>query len=110
MGWSSGGDAMTRTTRHLMVSMMMTGLIAAGRPAVAAGVDDAPAIPRVRSSHASIVRAIKQASERSATFRGLVESINASDGTVYVQEGQCGHGVRTCLVTVTMAARIATCG
>ncbi len=97
------GNEMTRTTRHLMVGMMMTGLLGAGRPATATGVDDAPAVPRVRSSHASIVRAIKQASERSKTFRGLVESINASDGTVYVQEGQCGHGVRTCLVTVTMA-------
>ena len=34
----------------------------------------------------------------------LVETISASDGTVYVEEGQCGHGVRTCLVAVTMAA------
>ena len=34
----------------------------------------------------------------------LVETISASDGTLYVEEGQCGHGVRTCLAAVTMAA------
>ena len=102
MGWSSGGDAMTRTTRLLMVGVMTTGLIAAGRPAVAAGVDP-PVNPRVRSSNPSLATAIRQAIELSRAFRGLVETISVSDGTVYVQEGQCGHGVRTCLVTVTMA-------
>lgn len=93
---------MTRTTRRLMVGMMMTGLLGAGRPADAAGVD-APAIPRVRSSNAFIATVIKQATERSKAFRGLVETIKASDGTVYVEEGQCGRGVRACLVAVTMA-------
>ena len=94
---------MTRTTRHLMVGMMMTGLLGAGRPATATGSDEAPAVPRVRSSSPSVAMVIKQASERSKVFRGLVETINASDGTVYVEEGRCGHGVRACLVTVTMA-------
>ena len=93
---------MTRPTRQLVVGMMMTGLAGAGRPAAAAD-GNAPAMTRVRSSHASIVRVLKQASDRSKAFRSLVETINASDGTVYVQEGKCGHGVRACLVTVTMA-------
>ncbi len=104
MGWSSEGDAMTRTTRHLMVGMMTMGLLAAGRTAAAAGVDDAPINPRVRSSNPSIAMVIKQASERSKVFRRLVETISASDGTVYVEAGECGHGVRTCLVAVTMAS------
>ena len=39
----------------------------------------------------------------SATFRGLVEAINASDGIVYVEEGACGHGVRACLAAVAAA-------
>src|SRR5437899_3553407 len=93
---------MTSTTRYLMIGLMMTGLVSAGRPASAAGADRT-AIPRVRSSNAAIAALIQQASERSKTFRGLVEAINASDGIVYVEEGTCGHGVRACFVTVTVA-------
>lgn len=34
----------------------------------------------------------------------LVELINATDGILYVVEGECGHGVRACLLpTMTMA-------
>ncbi len=93
---------MTSTTRQLMVAMMMTGLIGTGRPVVAAGMD-APAVGRVRSTNAVIGRVLKEARDRSKAFRRLVEIINASDGTVYVEEGKCGQGVRACLVTVTMA-------
>jgi hypothetical protein len=93
---------MTSTTRHLMVGLMMTGLVSAGRLASAEGADHA-ALPRVRSSNATIAALIKQAVERSKTFRGLVETINASDGIVYVEEGTCCHGVRACFVTVTVA-------
>jgi hypothetical protein len=93
---------MTSTKRQLMVGMMMTGLIGTGRPVVAGGVD-ALATGRVRSSNAVIVRVLKEASDRSKAFRSLVETINASDGTVYVEAGKCGYGVRACLVTVTMA-------
>ena len=102
MGWSSGGNAMTRTTRLLMVGVMTMGLMAGARPAVAAGVD-APVNPRVRSSNPSIAMVIKQAIELSKAFRSLVETISASDGTVYVEKGQCGRAVRTCLVAVTLA-------
>ena len=97
-----GGDAMTRTTRQVMVGVMMTGLVGAGRPAFAAGAET-PAVSRVRSGSVAITALIQQASERSTTFRALVEAINASDGIVYVEEGTCGHGVRACFVTVTMA-------
>ena len=93
---------MTSTRRQLTVAMMMTGLIGAGRPVVAASMD-APAVDRVRSTNAVIGRVLKEASDRSQAFRRLVETINASDGTVFVEEGQCGQGVRACLVTVTMA-------
>jgi hypothetical protein len=93
---------MTSITWHLMVGLMMSGLVGAGRPAIAAGAET-PAVSRVRASTAAIARLIHQASERSKTFRGLVETIDASDGIVYVEEGTCGHGVRACFVTVTMA-------
>lgn len=35
--------------------------------------------------------------ERSPSFRRLIETIGSSDGIVYVQEGQCALGVRSCL-------------
>ena len=45
----------------------------------------------------------RKAAERSTTFRGLVERIDASDGIVYVESRECGHGVRACLVGVRAA-------
>lgn len=93
---------MTKTTRNLLVGVMMTGLVGAGRPAAAADADT-PAMSRVRSNHPAIAALIAQANEQSETFRGLMEIINASDGIVYVEEGKCGHGVRACLVTVSVA-------
>ena len=92
---------MTKTTRQLVAGLVMTGLVAAGRSAAAA--DDAPALSRVRSTNASITALITEASVHSKTFRALVDTVNASDGIVYVEEGRCGHGVRACFVTVTKA-------
>ena len=48
----------------------------------------------------AIAAAIHEAAARSATFRGLLDAINASDGIVYVEEGDCG---RAGLVGVTVA-------
>jgi hypothetical protein len=53
--------------------------------------------PRVRAT-------ITEAATQSKTFRGLVDWINTTDGVVYVAEGQCGHGVRACLLmTMTIS-------
>ena len=93
---------MTTTKRHLMAGLMVMGLAGAGRPVSAAGAD-APAMPHVRSSDATIATLISQATEQSQTFRGLTETINASNGIVCVEEGKCGHGVRACFVSVTTA-------
>ena len=41
--------------------------------------------PHVRSHSPAILALIRQASERSATFRDLLETINASSGIVYVE-------------------------
>ena len=95
---------MTRTTRRLMVGALMTTLAGGGHAAVAAGVDT-PAMPRIRSHHPGIASLIERAANRSKTFRGLVEAIDASDGIVYVEDGQCGrHGVKSCVEAVTQAA------
>lgn len=47
---------------------------------------------------------IVRAGEQSSTFRQMVETINASNGTVFIEQGVCrGERVRACLVTVTSA-------
>ena len=61
--------------------------------------------PRVRSSHAYLRAMIDQAVVRSSTFRRIVAAIEATDGIVYVEHGDCKHGVRACLaLDVTPAA------
>jgi hypothetical protein len=59
---------------------------------------DAETFPRVRSAHPTIASLLTEGQARSATFRRLVEAIDASDGIVYIEDGTCGHGVRACLL------------
>lgn len=91
---------MTQTTRSLMVGFMMAGLACAAGPAGANDVDG-EANHHVRSSNASIVALISLACQQSGTFRALIETIDASDGIVYVERGECGRGAQACLVSVT---------
>ena len=86
-------------------------LVCSGAIAVVAGAqpaagDAAHALqPRVRSSHAYIRAMIEEAAQRSATFRHLLEAIDATDGIVYVEQGECRHSVRACLsLSVTPTA------
>jgi len=58
---------------------------------------------RVRGTSARVVAVINEAVARSERFRGLVDQIGTTDGIVYVAEGNCGHGVRACLL-LTMTA------
>jgi hypothetical protein len=59
---------------------------------------------QVRSTDAVIRALIAEATSLSRTFRRLIETIQATDGIVYVESGTCGHGVRACLMlTVTPA-------
>jgi hypothetical protein len=92
---------MTKTTRYLLVSaLMVTGLSGAVRISEAAGETGTS---HVRSSNAAISALIVQATDQSATFRRMVETINASDSVVYVENGTCGRGMRACFVNVTIA-------
>jgi len=65
-------------------------------------VVDAPVLmapdARVRGVSARVVAVINEAAAHSESFRGLVAQIGTTDGIVYVAEGQCGHGVRACLL------------
>jgi hypothetical protein len=79
---------------------MESGAEVAGQPSLMA--PDA----RVRGVSTRVVAVISEAAEQSQTFRGLVEEIGTTDGIVYVAEGECGHGVRACLlVTMTLAGQ-----
>ena len=53
--------------------------------------------PHVRASAARVKEAVAIGTERSATFRSLVEEIDLSDGLVMLEEGDCRFGVRACL-------------
>ena len=44
-----------------------------------------------------IAQLIEEGTRMSPTFRSLVETIDATNGIVYVQRGNCGGGVRACL-------------
>ena len=60
--------------------------------------------PAAHSFEERVSRSVnRQGDERSATFRALIDAINASDGIVYVEAGECGHDVTACLVGVTSA-------
>jgi hypothetical protein len=60
-------------------------------------------LPHVRSRHQPLRALIARGIEQSPTFRRLVETIEASDGIVYIEPGVCKHGVRACLVQVASA-------
>lgn len=65
----------------------------------------APAIPRVRANgDQSIAALLQEGTLRSATFQRLVARIDASDGLVYVEHGQCHHQVRACLALTVRVA------
>jgi hypothetical protein len=95
---------MTRTRGLLAVGTMMTRLVSVQGRACAVETDQASG-DRVRTNNAAIATLIEHASERSQTFRGLIETINASDGIVFLEKGTCNDGRRACFVTVTMAGQ-----
>jgi hypothetical protein len=62
-------------------------------------------VSHVRSNNRRLRDLITRATEQSSTFRRLVETIDASDGFVYIEPGVCRHGVRACLVSVNSTGR-----
>ena len=68
-----------------------------------AGAQDLKIFMRVRSVGGTLASIVTEATVRSATFRQLAHAISQTDGIVYLEDGDCGHGVRACLATVTTA-------
>jgi hypothetical protein len=95
---------MSGRRQRFLACMLLMGL-AGTRYSVFAAVPDQVGADHVRTSSEVIARLIEQATERSQTFKGLVHGVNASDGIVYIEKGECSHGVRSCFVNVTMAGR-----
>jgi len=101
---AGGGNAMTSAPRRLLVGCLIAGLGEVGSPGLATSGQAANG--HVRSGNPAIAMLIQRASERSNTFRSLLERIKASNGIVYIEQGTCGHGMRSCLVKVTLAESI----
>ena len=88
--------------RHIVATVLA--IFVCGGTRIARADQDEPCIERIRSHSPTVHALIREGSARSATFRQLVDTINASDGLVYVNQGPCGHGVRSCLANkVTVA-------
>jgi hypothetical protein len=100
------GDVVAKATAALAAGVVVVSvviLVADPIPATRGqelADEDRPAAPaalRVRTEDARLSRQIQQATILSPTFRRLVETIQATDGIVYVMRGRCGHYVRACL-------------
>jgi hypothetical protein len=103
---------MARSWRRRMRRGVMWAVVAvllSGSTLRIQGADGPGAMPRVRSTNPTIASAIADAQSRSSTFRSLVRAIEATDGIVYVEEGECHHHLRACfppIVTSTADVRV----
>ena len=104
---------MANTTRSLVAGMVMAAVLVGAEWGEATESRDSAAMARpvagqagagVRTESPALATLIRQATQRSATFRGLIDTIEASDGIVYVNEGECARGVRACLLHLVTVA------
>lgn len=102
---------MERATRRAARVAMVLAVL--GRAVLASAMESSAAMPgqfplmapdaRVRGVSSRMVAVINDAAARSKTFHTLVDQIGSTDGIVYVAEGECGRGVRACLLlTMTL--------
>jgi hypothetical protein len=94
---------MTRSSRILGIStaLLIVLSVAVAQPTEA---QDPRTAPRVRSHSPTVVDAIARGTAASPTLRRLIDTIDASDGIVYVDDGECGHIVRGCLLPLVQVA------
>jgi hypothetical protein len=92
-----GISAPNRRLHHLGLELALLAFLGCvlGHPGKVAA--DEPTLMRVRSTDSTITTLIELAATRSLTFKKLVSLIQASDGLVYVEPGECGHGTHACL-------------
>jgi hypothetical protein len=94
-----------RSMNRRCVLAIQSAVIAACACAMSAPASAQSPMPRVRDNgDPSIAELIREATVRSPAFRRLVETIDATDGIVYVEHGPCRRGVLAYLaLTVTVA-------
>jgi hypothetical protein len=84
--------------RHLAASVLATCTLT-----VVGSIKTAAAEPhaaRVRSTSAAVLDLLREGGNRSTTFSGLVDTIERSDGIVYVEFGYCAFGhLNGCLLS-----------
>ena len=97
---------MAKTARNLAMATVAAATIAIPHVSMAADapVSGAPPMSHVRTTDPAVAAVMQNTFDRSATFRRLVATIDASDSYVYVQGGQCSHSVRACFVSVTASS------
>ena len=104
---------MAHTARILVAGIVMAGALVSAKHSEAAKPQvDADAVrpvavaarAGVRTESPTVANLIGQATQHSATFRELIDTIEASDGIVYVNEGECARGVRACLLHMVTVA------
>jgi hypothetical protein len=86
--------------------LMLSGTASAQAPVMNECAEQAPSCPvvaRLRTVDSRLAAIVTDASARSRSFRELAQTIDQTDGIVYVEHGRCGHGVRACLVAVSAA-------
>jgi hypothetical protein len=86
--------------------LMLSGTALAQAPGMNRCASQAPSCPvvaRLRTVDSRLAAIVIEASARSRSFRQLAQTIDQTDGIVYVEHGKCGHGVRACLVAVSAA-------
>ena len=87
--------SLNRLPSHLRWHVTLVMVLTLFKP----GIVTAEAIRRVRDvGDAQIAQLINEGIHMSPTFRSLVEMIDATNGIVYVQRGNCARGARACLV------------
>jgi hypothetical protein len=104
---------MAHTARILVAGIVIAGTLVSAKHSEAAKpqVDATAARPvvvaaraGVRTESPTLAKLIGLATQHSATFRALIDTIEASDGIVYVNEGECARGVRACLLHMVTVA------
>lgn len=93
---------MDTVNRGVVVTVCWIGYVVSAGPAIAQ-ISSPPSLAHVRSRSPQIAALIHRGTERSEMFRQLVETIDGSNGIVYVEDENCGHGVPACLHSVMTA-------
>ena len=97
---------MARAWRRRMRRSVLWSVVVVLLSGMTIGVQGSAAdFPHVRSTTPAIASALSEAASRSATFRELVRVIEGTDGIVYVEPGECRHGVRACLSLQVVGGR-----